>query len=177
MRDGARCVLEGFRNGSPDAFETLFRIYQRQVYGWLLRIVRNRTAAEDLTIETFWRMHTAHSRFDPARSFEGWARTIATHAALEWMRSHHEDAELKVDVAARDEADPAITGETRRAVVAALAHLSPKLRIAALLAVVEERPHKEVAEALGISVAAVKVRVFRAMHLLRRELERGGIRP
>jgi DNA-directed RNA polymerase specialized sigma24 family protein len=43
--------------------------------------------------------------------------------------------------------------------------------------VVEEQPHKEVAEALGISVAAVKLRVFRALRLLRKDLEQQGIRP
>jgi RNA polymerase sigma-70 factor (ECF subfamily) len=45
------------------------------------------------------------------------------------------------------------------------------------LAVVEERPYKEVAEALGISVAAVKLRVFRALRLLRKDLEQQGMKP
>jgi len=44
-----------------------------------------------------------------------------------------------------------------------------------MLVVVEELPQKEAAEALGISVAAVKVRVFRALRLLRKDLERQGI--
>ena len=91
MPDGASCVLEDFRQGRAEtfeaAFETLFRQHQRAVYGWLLRIVRNPAAAEDLTVETFWRIYRAHARFDPARGFEGWARTIATHAALDWLRA------------------------------------------------------------------------------------------
>jgi RNA polymerase sigma-70 factor (ECF subfamily) len=53
--------------------------------------------------------------------------------------------------------------------------LPPRLRVAALLAVVEERPHKEIAEALGITVAAVKLRVFRALRLLRKDLNNMGI--
>jgi len=43
--------------------------------------------------------------------------------------------------------------------------------------VVEEQPQKEVAMALGISVAAVKLRVFRGLRLLRKDLERQGITP
>ena len=43
-------LLEEFRQGSVDAFETLFRLHQRAVYGWVLRIVRNPAAAEDLTL-------------------------------------------------------------------------------------------------------------------------------
>jgi DNA-directed RNA polymerase specialized sigma24 family protein len=60
---------------------------------------------------------------------------------------------------------------------AGISRLPPKLRIAATLAVIEELPHKDVAEALGISVAAVKLRVFRALRLLRKDLEQQGITP
>jgi DNA-directed RNA polymerase specialized sigma24 family protein len=42
---------------------------------------------------------------------------------------------------------------------------------------VEDRPHKEVAEALGITAAAVKLRVFRALRLLRKDLKEQGITP
>jgi RNA polymerase sigma-70 factor (ECF subfamily) len=59
----------------------------------------------------------------------------------------------------------------------AFGRLAPRLRVAAVLAVVEERPYKEVAEALGISVAAVKLRVFRALRLLRKDLEQQGMKP
>ena len=73
--------------------------------------------------------------------------------------------------------DPGISAEIRNKTAQAFARLPSKLRIAALLAVVEERPHKEVAEALGISVGAVKLRVFRALRLLRRDLTEQGITP
>src|SRR3974390_538900 len=88
MQDGASSVLDEFRHGNIDAFETLFRLHQRVVYSWILRILRNPDAAEEVTVEAFWRIYRAHARFDPRRSFEAWARTIATHAALDWLRSH-----------------------------------------------------------------------------------------
>ena len=70
-----------------------------------------------------------------------------------------------------------MTTEIRCKTAQAFHRLPPKLRIAATLAVIEEQPQKVVAAALGISVAAVKVRVFRAMRLLRKDLERQGITP
>ena len=73
--------------------------------------------------------------------------------------------------------DPGVSDEIRRKTALAFERLSPRLRIAAVLVVVEERPHKEVAEALGISVAAVKLRVFRALRLLRKDLQQQGITP
>jgi RNA polymerase sigma-70 factor (ECF subfamily) len=174
-------VLDQFRQGNPetfeDAFETLFRLHQRVVYGWLLRIVRNPAAAEDLTVETFWRIYRAHARFQPSRGFEAWARTIATHAALDWLRRQRPEDELPAELPAAANADPAVSDEIRRKTALAFGRLPPRLRIAALLAVVEEQPHKEIAAALGISVAAVKLRVFRALRLLRKDLQQQGITP
>lgn len=179
-RESQRYLL-AFRHGDVDAFETLFRQHQRAVFGWILRIVRNQATAEELTVETFWRIYRAHARFEPSRGFEGWARRIATHAALDWMRaarSEHElTSELLIDPVAPSIGDPAVSAEIRQKTAFAFGRLPPKLRIAAVLAVVEEQPHKVVAEALGISVAAVKLRVFRALRLLRSDLERQGITP
>ena len=181
MRDDESSVLSRFRLGNVDAFETLFRTHQRSVFGWVLRIVRDRSAAEDVTIEAFWRMHQAHARFDPARGFKPWARRIATHAALDWLRRQKPESQVPPEMmeaaAAPVIGDAAVSGEIRRKTFAAFARLPAKLRMTALLAVVEERPHKEVAEALGITVPAVKLRVFRALRLLRRDLSEMGIKP
>ena len=181
MRDDADSVLSKFRHGDVDAFETLFHMHQRSVQRWVLRIVREPSAAEDVTIEAFWRMHQAHARFDPERGFEPWARRIATHAALDWLRRQKPESciapSLWDTVPAPQESDHAVTAEIRSKTAQAFARLPAKLRITALLAVVEERSHKEVAEALGISVGAVKLRVFRALRRLRKNLSEMGITP
>ena len=174
-------LLDRFRQGDLDAFEALFRENQQAVYGWILKIVRDPAAAEDLTIEAFWRMHRAHARFDAAREFGPWARRIATYAALDWLRSRRPDTELAGDevanLPAAPAADPGIAAEIRSKTAQAFDRLPPRLRIAAVLSLVEEQPHAEVAEALGISVAAAKLRVFRAIRLLRKDLLRQGITP
>jgi len=181
MGNGASGLLNAFRQGSPEAFdaafETLFHQHQRAVYGWILRIVRNPATAEELTVETFWRIYRARDRFQPERGFEGWARRIATRAAFDWLRTARPEAELPAEIPAPAAADPAVSAEIRRKIAQAFQRLAPKLRIAATLAVIEELPHKDVAEALGISVAAVKLRVFRALRSLRKDLQQQGITP
>ncbi len=173
--------LLAFRQGDVDAFEMLFRLHQRAVYGWILSMVRNPATAEELTVETFWRIFRAHARFDPAQGFEGWARRIATRVALDWMRTARAENERRVEFssepAAAETEDAAVAAEIRHKTALAFERLPAKLRIAAVLAVVEQEPHKTIAEALGISVAAVKVRVFRALRLRRKDLERQGISP
>ncbi|MGA3032932.1 MAG: sigma-70 family RNA polymerase sigma factor [Terracidiphilus sp.] len=174
-------VLDRFRRGDPDAFEALFREHQGAVYGWILRIVRDTAAAEDLTVESFLRMHRACARFDPARSFAPWARRVATRIALDWLRARPSECEFDDEYAAAlpasPVADPGVVAEIRLKTAQAFARLPPRLRIAAVLSLVEEEPHKDIAAALGISVTAAKLRVFRAVRLLRKDLERQGITP
>jgi RNA polymerase sigma-70 factor (ECF subfamily) len=79
--------------------------------------------------------------------------------------------------AAPSAGDPGVAAEIRLKTTQAFSRLPPRLRVAAILSIVEEQSHKDVAEALGISVAAVKLRVFRALRLLRKDLERQGITP
>ena len=181
MRDEESDVLLRFRQGDVHAFETLFRLHQRSVFGWALRLVRDPSAAEDVTVEAFWRMHQAHARFDPDRGFEPWARRIATHAALDWLRRQKPESPVPPAMlettAASATGDAAVSEEIRRKTLMAFTRLPARLRATALLAVVEERPHKEVAEALGITVPAVKLRVFRALRLLRKDLTEMGIKP
>jgi RNA polymerase sigma factor (sigma-70 family) len=175
----AACAL--FRQGDLDAFESLFRLHQRSVYGWILRIVRNPQAAEELVVETFWRIYRARTRFDAAREFAPWARRIATRVALDWLRAQRPEVQLDDEVLATlpqvTAVDPGVAAEIRTMTAQAFARLPHTLRVAAVLAIVEEQTHKEVAEALGVSVAAVKLRVFRAVRLLRKDLERQGIKP
>ena len=170
-------VLQLFSRGDVDAFESLFRQHQGEVYRWILRIVRDPAISEDLTVETFWRIHRAHARFDPSRSFEAWARRIATNAALDHLKSTRPEAELPEDLPERAQPNPGISLEVRQKTARAFGRLPPKLRVAATLALIEERPYAEIAEAIGISTGAVKLRVFRAIRLLRKDLKRQGIEP
>ncbi|MGC2721469.1 MAG: sigma-70 family RNA polymerase sigma factor, partial [Candidatus Acidiferrales bacterium] len=68
-------------------------------------------------------------------------------------------------------ADPAMRREARDQIVAAFAELSPKLRAVATLALIEDVPYAEIADALGISESAARVRAHRAMEFLRRKLK------
>ncbi len=170
-------LLERFGRGELDAFEALFRQFQGQVYGWIVRIVRDAGAAEDLTVEAFWRIYCARARFDPARSFGAWARRVATNVALDHLKAARHELSLPREPSPAPLPDPALQREIRDNVQRAFRRLPAKLQVAATLALVEERPYEEIAEALGISVGAVKSRIFRATRMLRYELKRSGIEP
>jgi len=171
-------LLERFAAGDVEAFETLFRQYQCEVYRWIMRIVRDRTTAEDLTLETFWRMYRAHARFDATKgNCAGWLRRIATNAALDHLRRARREVPLPEDPPDVPKAPAAERSELRQAIMSAMHRLSPRLRAVVLLALIEEEPYDNIAEGLGISVSAVKVRVFRGIRILRKELSAAGVHP
>jgi RNA polymerase sigma-70 factor (ECF subfamily) len=168
-------LLKRFSQGDPEAFEALFRQFQAEVYGWIVRIVRDPSVAEDLTVETFWRIHRARGRFDPSASFGAWARRIATNLAIDHLRRTRPEVALPDDLAQPATGDPIVCRETRRQIAVAFRRLPLKLRVAATLSLIEERSPKEIAEALDISEGVVRVRVFRAVRLLRQQLRRVGM--
>ena len=169
-------LLERFAAGDLEAFEALFRQHQKEVYAWTVRIVRDSCAAEDLTVETFWRVYRARGRFDPtAGNFRAWARRIATNAALDHLRHARKETELPEDFPAAPRGDPAAQGELRGRLRRAFLELPSKYRLVATLALIEDEPYQEIADAVGISPALVKVRVFRAVRMLRRKLNSLGV--
>jgi RNA polymerase sigma-70 factor (ECF subfamily) len=170
-------LLERFAQGDVEAFEALFRELQGEVYGWIVRIVRDPGQAEDLTVDTFWRMYRARARFDPGRPIGAWARRIATNAALDYLRTRRPESELLVDPPQARSPDAALQREMQEQIQRAFCRLPAKLRVAATLALVEERPYQEIADALGTSVGAVKLRVFRAVRKLRKQLNQMGVHP
>ncbi len=163
-------LLERFAQGEIDAFETLVREFQGEIYGWIVRIVRDRGIAEDLTVETLWRVYKARRRFRPDASFGAWARRIATNLAIDYLRTRHSEQVLAFEPEGRSEADALEQQETRSRIQQAFRRLPAKLQVAATLALVEERSYDEIADALGTSVGAVKLRVFRAVRILRKQL-------
>ena len=183
-----RDLLQRFARGDREAFEVLFRQFEREVYRWILRIVREPAAAEDALVETFWRAYRGHARFDPSRSFGAWMRRIATNTAIDQLNAARRRNWIPLDAVtvrqvARSPAamrrGPAELGaqggpgdfELRDAIHRAFVALPPKLRVVAALALIEGVPHAEIADAIGVSIGTVKSRLFRATRKLRKELE------
>ena len=140
-------LLRRFALGEIDAFETLVQQFQGDIYAWIVRIVRDPGIAEDLTEETLWRIYRARQQFRTDGNFPAWARRIATNLALDYLRRNRPEQSLLA------------------------------LQVAATLVLVEEQPYEEIADALGTSVGAVKLRVFRAVRILRKQLNHLGARP
>lgn len=160
--------------GERSAFEVFFRAHERDIFTYLWRMTSDEQAAYDLAQETFLR---AWQRFAAIRDYErpgGWLFRVATHLALNHLRSRTTalGAAVSLDAVTATQrgslplfgaqTDPGEQVADADAVRRAMLALAPRQRAALVLRELYDLPHKEVAAALGISPGAAKILLWRA---------------
>jgi RNA polymerase sigma factor (sigma-70 family) len=166
-----RCWLHAARRGEPWALERLYHSYQSQVYALCYRLLGRAEDAEDAAQGTFVRAFRALPRFRGDSSTRTWLMRIATNEALGLLRRRRETPELVEETASTPDGAPAVV--ERLAVRNALARLSPDHRAVLVLRLWEELSYQEIAEVLGITLPAVKMRLSRAREEFRKCYEEG----
>ena len=158
--------------GDKTAFEALFRRYASRLHGLFLRSAGTRDLAADLVQKTFMHVHRARADFQQGRPFRPWLYTIALNVRREEARKRARSREVPVSV--DDVREPSVEPDaktaTDRLVQRALGQLNDGQREVILLHWYEGLSFPEIAEMLGATVSAVKVRAHRAYGELRRIL-------
>ncbi|HEX6712902.1 MAG TPA: RNA polymerase sigma factor [Thermoleophilaceae bacterium] len=157
---------------TPQGFEELYRNTFPRVYAYVASLLRDRSAAEDVTALAFERAYRKRSRFSARRgSPEAWVFGIARNAALDELRKLKRRARLETEPA--DVWSPGPDEEAERAfrreeVRAALASLDPRDRDLVALKFDGGLSNGEIARVLGISETNVGSRLFRSVEKLRK---------
>jgi RNA polymerase sigma-70 factor (ECF subfamily) len=169
--------LARLRRGEVSACEGLLRRYQNRLYRYLLRMVREPAAAEDLFQQTWLRVIKNIERYDPQRPFEPWLFSIARNLALDELRRRApeslDQAEDRLDRSGFSEPDAlsALLARERSDLLKdALGDLPAIYREVLTLRFDEEMKLEEIAEVWGAPVSTVKTRLQRALKALRRRL-------
>jgi RNA polymerase sigma-70 factor (ECF subfamily) len=157
----------------------LFDQYAGAVYGYLLRLSGDQPLADELTNETFYRAMLALEGFRGEASVKTWLLRIARNLFLNRIKRDKRLTSLEgleeqgVRFTATHPSPEAVTlhREQNEALQHALLALSETDRSILLLASQEKLSYLEISQILGITVAAVKVRIFRARQRLARMLE------
>ena len=166
------------REGDTAAFEELVRLTYRDVYNLAVRLTGNEADASDVVQDTYVRAFRGLRRFRGDASFSTWLYRIAANCASSFMsrRSRQRcDALPEADevIATDPDQDPTLQAEAsslRQTIERALEQLPQRLRAVVVLKHLEDLSHREIAERLGISESATKVRLHRARTSLRRLL-------
>jgi RNA polymerase sigma-70 factor (ECF subfamily) len=175
------------REGDTRAFAELVRRYEAKIFRLAQHITQNREDAEDVLQETFLKAYEHLDQFQGNSKFYTWIVRIAVNQALMKLRRRKTDKSVSLDegidtgedtvtreIAAWDE-DPEqrlSREELGELLDSAIQSLAPAYRSVFVLRDIDELSTEETAEALSLSVPAVKSRLLRARLQLREKLTR-----
>jgi len=182
MSSPAEDAVARFRRGDRAALGVILPHYQFRLYRFLLRMVREPAAAEDLFQQTWVRVMEKISSYDARHKFDSWLFTVARNLALDHLRrkpafsldAAEDDGEAPVERLRESGADPlaqVLEFERGSIVAAALEELPAIHREVLTLRFEEDMKLEEIAEVAGIPISTVKSRLHRAIEGLRMRVE------
>jgi len=178
-------LVAAARYGNEQAFEVLFKRYERRIQSVAQRYTRVHEDAKDVVQQTFQNAFVHLQRFEWRSSFSTWLTRIAINEALMLLRRRRALREVPVDEATDREGNSSCAAtsdsspdpetsyasyERAQILTTAIGSLSPGLRRAVELRELGELSTSETARRLGLSVGAVKARLFHARRKLRQAL-------
>jgi len=165
-----RQLMRRYCEGDGQAFRALYARVAAPLHGYLMRLARSRTLADDLLQQTFLKIHRARGAYVVGADPIPWMFAIAHRTFLDEAR-RQQRAKLFVG-ADPHRAEPPVDSELVRAAIDALAELPPRQQEAVVLIKLEGRSFAEAARIAGTTVGAMKVRAHRGYEALRKRLAR-----
>ncbi|MEW5869300.1 MAG: RNA polymerase sigma factor [Chloroflexota bacterium] len=169
MQDNESIWLTRALKGDSQAFTHLVEAYQRAVYNLCYRMLGNVEDAEDAAQETFLRAYKSLRRYDSSRPFSTWILSIAAHYCIDQIRKRRFQVVSVEDLPVPDLPDPGpglenslTRKEEQRCVRALLSSLDATDRAAVVMYYWYDFSYEEIAQALSLTLSAVKSRLHRA---------------
>ena len=160
-REQEAAVIQSVLDGDVNAFETLVKEYEKNVYNLALRMTGNSEDAADMSQEAFIKAYNSLSSFRGDSKFSVWLYRIVSNVCLDYLRSRTRKPTVSLSTENDDgeEVELDIADESQ----------SPELlldrslhREILLLREIQGLSYEEIAAALGLEAGTVKSRIFRA---------------
>jgi RNA polymerase sigma-70 factor (ECF subfamily) len=179
MPDGE--LVELVKNGDEAAFRVILNRYRERILAICLRMLKNRTEAEEAAQDTFVKIYLHVSDFDPARPFSGWAARIAMNECRDRLRKRSRFKKMFREITDKDTdsrqgtpSDEIAVRETVRNVEKAIEQLPGKLREVLILKAYADYSYEEIAGILNIRIGTVMSRLHRSREKLTEILKRSA---
>lgn len=158
-----------------EAFNLLFRRYEKRIYNFSFRLTGNKMTAEDISLETFLRAYMARKRYQPTARFTTWIYTIARNLCKDFMKRQSKDQviseknnRLRLSPELPDPPEEIVLkSEHNLKVIEAIKSLPLKQREIIIMSYYEGFTYPEIASILKCSTSSVKMAVHRAYQKLR----------
>lgn len=171
------------RSGDQKAFAQLMKRYKDAIYFMLLKMVNNKTDAEDLAIEAFGKAFSNIHQYEPQFAFSTWLFRIASNNAIDHMRKkkavtvplepivgNDKSIGIEYNYNIRTDSDTPeeafIKEQNAKLLRKAVSSLKPRYRTLLELRYFKEYSYAEIAEELNLPLGTVKVQLFRSREML-----------
>lgn len=167
-------ILVRARTGDLVAFEYILSFYEKAIYNYCLRILKNSENAKDTTQETFIKVYTHRKTIDPKKNIKTWIFTIATNTVYDFLRGKKRKREVNLDeenetISSFEAYYP--TEGLVSDVDKALEQINPEYKKALLLFYQQGFEYKEIAEILSTPINTIKTHISRGKEQLKDKLK------
>lgn len=162
-------LVRSANGGDRHAFRRLVERHQDRVFGLACSMLGNRTVAEDVAQEVFLKAYRNLASFRGDARFGTWLYRMTVNGCWDVLRKRSRERAGLAEAAQQPSSGERGSGEGAdvERVKVALARLEPDDRAVLRLREIDELPYEEVATVLGVTVEAVKSRLFRARERFR----------
>jgi len=181
-------LLSRIRADAPGAFDEFVARFGGRLYAFGMKFCGEREDAKDVLQDTLLTAYRSMGGLEHAEAMTTWLYRVAANACLmkrrkgkfepdreisldELLPGPGEDARVQIPDPAALPHDDAVRKETRMRVRKAIGDLPPAYRIVLVMRDMEQLSTQEVADALGLEISAVKMRLHRARLMVRKKLE------
>jgi RNA polymerase sigma-70 factor (ECF subfamily) len=180
-------IFTSAQNGNLFAFNELLFLYEKEIFGYIYRLVRQKQDSEDLTQEIFIKVYKNIKSVESEKNFRAWLYKIATNTVYDFWRKKMGKVEISFDkletfAFTNNEQNhgletnyaylPSVNMDSAREVEMALANIKPIYKAVLLLFYKEDLSYKEIAKILEKPINTVKTYIRRAKKALKDELEK-----
>jgi RNA polymerase sigma factor, sigma-70 family len=161
-------IISNIKNGKLESFTAIVELYERRVYGFLLRMVHDNNEAKDLTQDVFLKVYTGMYRFDERLPLKPWIFKIAYNTAVNYMKKNksfvplEEDMKIEVNTFGDIEIKNIVRDEINR--------FEPGAKAILLLKIMEDLSFDQIAAVLNTTPSAVKMKYYRNRKVLMERL-------
>ncbi|MBY0554544.1 sigma-70 family RNA polymerase sigma factor [bacterium] len=170
-------ILIQISKGNTKSFALLFNKYQNLVYGYCMKMLKNKQKSEDITQETWLRVVKNANNYKPTASVKSWLMSITRNLVIDDFRANKKWIDLSdenwnlIEDSQADLENLFSTRQQNERLQAAFTELPENQKIILSMILIEELTQSEVAEKLNTSVGAVKASLFRARENLKKTME------
>ena len=188
LLDDDQVLIEKILDGSRSSFEELMRKYNKKIYNFVIRMVRNDEVAIELTQDFFIKIFSVLHKYNFQYKFSTWAYRICYNLVIDHIRKNQAYVDsLNGDSISQkrlvesnnfiseDGFDNLEKDEVKTYLWKTVDLIPMKYRELILMRYLQELKYDEIAEIAGLPVGTVKNRIFKAKELLRKEIDKDGM--